>query len=177
MFLDNRHSRIYFALIDRAKARAVEGYTERHHIIPRCMGGTDACNNIVRLTAREHYLAHLLLCKMTDGSSQRKMAFAFSRMNGQSHTHQRVLPPSRWYEYSRKLLAKVQRERVVSRRTRDLIGAIARNRPEESIQKMRAAKSMPCTIDGITIFPSRKQLGATLGWGKSGVASPTFTYI
>lgn len=38
-------------------------YTETHHIIPKCMGGTDDKDNLVRLTAREHYLAHALLFK------------------------------------------------------------------------------------------------------------------
>lgn len=38
-------------------------YGENHHVIPRCMGGTDEKQNIVRLTAREHYIAHALLFK------------------------------------------------------------------------------------------------------------------
>jgi len=39
-------------------------YTETHHIIPRCMGGTDASVNLIRLTPEEHFLAHQLLVKM-----------------------------------------------------------------------------------------------------------------
>lgn len=177
MFLQNKYSTIYFSLIQKAKARKLAGYSERHHIIPKCMGGDDLPSNIVRLTGREHYLAHLLLCKMTDGASLRKMAFAFTMMNGQSQTHQRDLPKSRWYAYSRQLLADVQRNRIVSDETRNKIGFIAANRSPESIQKMRDAKSKPCTVDGVRIFASRKELGTTLGWGKSGVNSKTFKYL
>jgi hypothetical protein len=36
-------------------------YYESHHIVPRWMGGTDSDDNLVLLTAREHYLAHYLL--------------------------------------------------------------------------------------------------------------------
>ena len=54
----------YERLISRARSRTLEGYRERHHIIPRCMGGTNAPSNIVELTAEEHYLAHQLLVKI-----------------------------------------------------------------------------------------------------------------
>jgi hypothetical protein len=51
----------YNNLINRAKNRDVIGYTEKHHIIPRCMGGSNESVNIVRLTPEEHFLAHKLL--------------------------------------------------------------------------------------------------------------------
>ena len=54
----------YDTLINRAKNRLLEGYSERHHIIPRCMGGTNRKDNLVALTAEEHYVAHQLLVKM-----------------------------------------------------------------------------------------------------------------
>lgn len=54
----------YNRLIERAQNRVIETYTERHHIIPRCLGGNDGPDNIVRLTAEEHYVAHQLLVKM-----------------------------------------------------------------------------------------------------------------
>lgn len=54
----------YEKLITRARNRILEGYTENHHIIPKCQGGSDHPENLVRLTAREHYIAHQLLAKM-----------------------------------------------------------------------------------------------------------------
>lgn len=48
----------------RACGRSLVGYRERHHVLPRCMGGSDAPWNIVELTAEEHYLAHQLLVKI-----------------------------------------------------------------------------------------------------------------
>lgn len=177
MFLENRYTATYFRLVQKARCRKLDGYSERHHVIPKSVGGKDVVENIVRLTAREHYIAHLLLCKMTSGELLRKMAFAFSRMNSASKTHQRDCLPSRWYEYGRKLLAQVQRNRIVSPETRKLIGKIASTRSPASIKKMSAAKSKPCTIDGTTIYPSKKQLGLTLGWGKTGTLSESFRYL
>jgi len=58
------YERIYDSLVTRAKNRKFEGYTEKHHIIPKCMGGIDDVVNLVDLTPEEHYVAHQLLVKM-----------------------------------------------------------------------------------------------------------------
>jgi hypothetical protein len=58
------YQRIYNNIVERGKIRIVEGYTESHHIIPRCMGGTDNLSNLVNLTAEEHYVCHQLLVKI-----------------------------------------------------------------------------------------------------------------
>jgi len=55
----------YDQLIAKAKQRVVNsGYTEKHHIVPKSLGGSNAKSNIVELTAREHFLAHMLLAKI-----------------------------------------------------------------------------------------------------------------
>lgn len=58
------YANIYTALIKRATGRTILGYTEKHHIVPRCMGGTDVAHNLARLTPEEHYVAHQLLVKI-----------------------------------------------------------------------------------------------------------------
>lgn len=54
----------YNLLIEKAQQRTTDLYTERHHIVPRCLGGTDDQDNLVALTPEEHYVAHQLLVKM-----------------------------------------------------------------------------------------------------------------
>jgi|SRR5579859_210074 len=54
----------YDRLIERARTRSLSCYTEQHHVVPRCMGGTNARSNIVALTPEEHYVAHQLLAKL-----------------------------------------------------------------------------------------------------------------
>jgi len=52
---------IHNQIIERAQDRILEGYSENHHIIPKSMGGTDKKENLVSLTAREHFIIHKLL--------------------------------------------------------------------------------------------------------------------
>lgn len=63
------YAKIYQNLVSRALHRQLDVYTEVHHIVPRCMGGGEEVGNLVRLTAEEHYLAHLLLVKIHPGES------------------------------------------------------------------------------------------------------------
>lgn len=53
-------------------------YTEKHHIVPRCMNGTNSDENLVVLTAKEHFVAHHLLCKIYP--KHPKLWFAFNAM-------------------------------------------------------------------------------------------------
>jgi hypothetical protein len=57
---------IYEQLVKHGQGRImpIEQYCERHHIIPKCMGGGNEEKNMVSLTAREHFIAHKLLVKI-----------------------------------------------------------------------------------------------------------------
>lgn len=64
------YAKHYDLLMVKAKQRGSPvGYFERHHVVPRCLGGSDKRENIVRLTAEEHYVAHQLLAKVHRGSA------------------------------------------------------------------------------------------------------------
>jgi hypothetical protein len=87
MFLSNKYSKWYVALISKRKQTKVEGYGEVHHIIPRCLGGDNSKSNLVKLTPREHFVAHKLLTKMTVGTDRRKMLYALKRtVSSKTHT-------------------------------------------------------------------------------------------
>ena len=58
------HAAVYNELIERARGRSRQGYMERHHIVPKCLGGGNQSSNLVYLTAREHFLAHKLLARI-----------------------------------------------------------------------------------------------------------------
>ena len=99
--------KIYTQLINKRKENLFKGYSEKHHIVPRSLGGTDDKCNIVLLTAREHFIAHLLLSKIyPEGSiSWVKMQKALINMYSVCIYHKRYTP-SRWYEYCRKRLSR-----------------------------------------------------------------------
>ena len=72
------YSAIYDRLIDRGRTRLSLVDYETHHIIPRCLGGSDDSENLVKLTPEEHYLAHLLLLRIYPNNT--KIAHAANMM-------------------------------------------------------------------------------------------------
>lgn len=98
MFLNNKYTSWYLQLIANAQQRLTAPvlYTEKHHIIPKALGGSNDIKNLVTLTAREHYVAHLLLPHMVTGKSKWKMQIALWRMC--TPKLGRYVPSNRAYE-------------------------------------------------------------------------------
>ena len=82
--------KIYEQLVNKAQKQILPAgtYVERHHIIPKCLGGSNDKSNIVIFTGRQHYIAHLLLLKHYDMEAKQgkdktpyyKMLYALSAM-------------------------------------------------------------------------------------------------
>jgi len=87
--LTNKYSKLYYKITSNAKQRITEGYTELHHIIPQSMGGSNDKENLVELTAREHFICHWLLVKMTEGDDRSKMLYALKGMKAENKYQQR----------------------------------------------------------------------------------------
>ncbi len=97
LFLENKYSKWYFSIIENARARHLDNvYVEKHHIIPKSMGGDNFTENLVNLTAKEHFICHLLLVKMVFDEHKKKMNYAYWRMCNVSE--KRYKPTSRFYE-------------------------------------------------------------------------------
>ncbi len=93
VFIDNKYTKWYYQIIKNASIRDNLGYTEKHHIIPECFymlrsrkgpkgwleGDPNDTNNIVKLTAKEHFICHLLLPKMLTGIAKAKMVCALKQ--------------------------------------------------------------------------------------------------
>lgn len=96
--------KIYTQLMRKSQyKKRVKGdgeYYESHHIKPQCLGG----GREVLLTAREHFVQHLLLTKIYP--KNRKLQYAFNMMFRISECQERYLPPSHYYEYRRKIFIK-----------------------------------------------------------------------
>lgn len=93
------YKKIHDSIIDRAKNRNLEGYVERHHIIPKCMNGNNEQNNLVDLTAREHFLIHWLLHEIYPNNTD--LRYSFWSMCRSSDNQKRYRPSSRVYEYAK----------------------------------------------------------------------------
>jgi len=100
------YKRIYDQIIFNAQNRVLESYTETHHIIPKCMGGSNDKENLADLTAKEHFICHRLLTKIYPNN--KKLIYAYWGMcNQRSNNHQRYIPSSRAYSEARELYSKV----------------------------------------------------------------------
>lgn len=109
---------IYYKIIENAKKETDNGhrqlgYFEKHHIQPKSLGGTNNKENLVKLTAREHFICHWLLVKMYNkGTIERnKMLCALWKMQSISNTHKRYIN-ARAYEALRIEFAKMISERA-----------------------------------------------------------------
>jgi hypothetical protein len=89
MFNLTKYTKIYFQIVNRAKntIRENEIYYENHHIIPKSLGGSNKVENIVKLTAREHFICHWLLTKMVSELNRHKMIYALNMMRATSRNH------------------------------------------------------------------------------------------
>ena len=99
----------YNRLIERSKNRILTGYVERHHIVPKCLGGTDDKSNIAVLTAEEHYVAHQLLIKIHPGN--RDLVYATQLMTVH-HTDNRTT--NKLFGWIRKEMAKVSSIQMIN---------------------------------------------------------------
>lgn len=102
------YSNIYQNLIEKARKRLVRpDKTEKHHIIPECMGGLDEEDNLIYLSPREHFVAHLLLCKMHPTSPALAYAVLAFKM---SNAHQ--IRTSRDYDFVRRIVSEDRSEKM-----------------------------------------------------------------
>ena len=81
---------VYYSIIKNRLDNPVEGYVECHHIVPKSEGGTDNDDNIVALTAREHYIAHLLLAKIYNDYKMWHAVNLMSRLNAKVKINSRL---------------------------------------------------------------------------------------
>jgi len=93
IFIDNKYTKWYHAIVQNANLRTLsdDTYIEKHHVIPRSLGGIDSKENLVRLTAREHFVCHLLLTKMVTGPAQYQMLSAVTRFRQSRKYQKRIL--------------------------------------------------------------------------------------
>lgn len=84
------YQRIYDRLIERGKNRMLSEYTEKHHVHPKCLGGTDDNYNLVELTPEEHYLCHQLLVKIYPNNPKLLNAALFMTANGMGRRSNKV---------------------------------------------------------------------------------------
>ena len=159
---------IYWSIIHNRMHNKVDGYVEHHHIIPRSEGGPDNNDNIVALTAREHYICHLLLAKIYNDykmlsavvfmqckSPSQKRDFKFNsrlyarlkidfakkiseRMSGENHPNYGKKRP----EHAKKLKGRKHPKEFGQKISKSKIGHIVSESTREKISKSLLGKKL-----------------------------------
>lgn len=157
MFKQNKYTKLYNTIVNRAKTRIINEYKEKHHIYPQSLGGSNKKENLVWLTGREHFICHWLLVKMTEGEARSKMVYALQGMKAnnkyQNRYHTKIT--ARVYAKYREEHANNHASRMKGRKAWNKGGAIltddqrkriseaAKNRPpksKETINKWKKAR-------------------------------------
>lgn len=135
----NKYIRWYDSIIENARTRVISGYKESHHILPRSLGGPDTKDNLVDLTAREHFICHWLLVKIHTGEARHKMVYALNGMkrNGKDNERYETLITSRVYENLKKEFGRVHSETMKGRTAPNK----GKKMSEEQKAKIRATKA------------------------------------
>lgn len=146
------YTKQYNILIERARHRKLNSYTETHHIIPRCIGGTDDISNLVELTPEEHYVAHQFLVKMYP--ENKELIFA-AHMMGSTRKGNKL------YGWLRRKYARAKSESMVGKKPNNY----GKPMPEEAKEKIRQANLGKKHTEETKEKMSIKKLGNTNGIG------------
>lgn len=180
LFIDNKYTKIYYSIISNAQSRDLSqlNYSEKHHIVPECFfktrkrkgpvghldGNVDADENIVRLTAREHFICHWLLTKMVDNIYYEYMLYALNGMRRENKHQSRYYTKitGRVFAKLREELSEKLRERFKGRIfTEEHKAKLRKPRSNETKQRMSASgkgrKMPPSKLKGRVLTDEHKE--------------------
>jgi hypothetical protein len=146
------YQKIYDQIIDRAKNRQLEGYKEKHHILPKCLGGKEDKDNLVELTAREHFLCHRLLCEIYPNETKLIQALWLMTIGKNKHnTLYSYSFSSRTYEKVKLEFIKTIKGKKMSLETKEKIQKIKSNMDMSVFYTEEVKKKMSENKKGKTI--------------------------
>ena len=99
MIINKKYQDKYNKFIEDRRERNLNTYTETHHIIPKCLSGSNEKINLIELTPREHFISHLLLIKVYPENKKLLRA-----MTGMAYDKTRRKLNSRSYDIVKKCL-------------------------------------------------------------------------
>jgi hypothetical protein len=178
------YQRIYNQIIEKAitenRKKGTGVYYERHHIIPKCIGGNNDKDNLVLLTAREHYLVHKLLVEIYPDDDLLFYAFwAMCNKQGSAIINRDYKVSSIEYERVKLVFIEKMRNREFSEDHKRKIGKASKGRTHTDASKQKNREShlgKPSPMTGKTHTADARQKNREAHLGKpSGFKGKTHT--
>ena len=159
IFIDNKYTTWYYRIIEKAKLRVrPTDYIESHHIIPRSLGGSNKKDNLVDLTAKEHFICHRLLTKMTEGTHKKKMIFAQNMMLVKTSKQKRSLINANTYKRIKEEFFKINPFNDPKFQIKVREYHKGKKRSEETKEKLKKAWTTDRKIEASKRFSGVKKL-------------------
>lgn len=161
----------YQALVEKAQKRSlsIDTYYETHHIVPRCLGGSNEVKNLVRLTAKEHFFAHLLLTRIYPEENKLHVAFWFMcNQRGRGKQVNRTTPSSRQYANAKKAFIEVQKKEKAGIKNPEQSVRMKKNNPNYKPgvkEKQSTAKKGKPVPEEVKKKISKTLTGRVVDWG------------
>ena len=153
------YKNIYYKIIEKAKEENINGkrnigYFEKHHIQPKSLGGNNNIENLVKLTAREHFICHWLLVKMYNkGTLERnKMLCALWKMQQTPNTNNKRYINSRAYEKLRVEYSKFISLNQTGNKNSQYGSSWYTNRNTGECKKFKTIPNTNCWVKGRNLF-------------------------
>lgn len=134
--MENYQEFIQNILETRGRFVCGDEYHERHHILPKCMGGTNDEDNLIDLFAREHFEAHRLLALENPDNDKLVYAYTCMAFLKNDYEHRYKLSPEE-YEEARKIHAEMISNRYIGEGN----PFYGKNHTEKTRQKIRELNS------------------------------------
>lgn len=118
-------------ITQRGRKGCVGSYYETHHILPKCLGGTNESDNLIDLYAHEHFIAHKLLAIENPNNQKLVNAYAIMAFTKNPNHQRQELTPSE-YEQARKAFSNSMKEKWKDENYRKMQSNVLHNRWKDS---------------------------------------------
>jgi hypothetical protein len=121
MFNNSKYTKLYYRIINLAEIKNISiTIFEKHHIIPRSLGGSNKKSNLVKLTPKEHRLCHILLTKMVE-NPKHKISMYCAAWRTSNLSFKSGLSKGSYYQYLKEQFIAQQKSKVLSESTKQKI--------------------------------------------------------
>lgn len=139
----------------RGRFNCGDQYHERHHIKPKCMGGTNDKENLIDLFAQEHFIAHKLLAEENPHNIKLTEAYNIMAFVKNKHQQRYQITPEE-YEEARKMVSNSRKELYKNKANHPSYGKHLSDETKQKISK--ANKNNKYCVGRIMSEETRKKI-------------------